>query len=222
MASYFTPDLFDFLAQLRRHNRRDWFLKNKGRYESDVRDPVLRFIADLAPRLRAISPYLVADPRPNGGSLFRIYRDTRFSADKKPYKTHAGMHFPHAKAGNDVHVPGYYFHLEPSGSFLAAGIWRPDAPATYRIRRAIVAAPGRWKKACRGFELEGDRLQRPPHGFPAGHPLMEELKWKDFLVSTALTDREICAAGFLTRFTRECRRMAPLVGFLSEALGLKF
>jgi uncharacterized protein (TIGR02453 family) len=222
MPSHFTPALFDFLSQLRRHNRRNWFLKNKGRYESDVRDPALAFIADIAPRLRAISPYLVADPRPHGGSLFRIYRDTRFSADKKPYKTHTGMHFPHAKAGDDVHVPGYYFHLEPGESFLAAGIWRPDAPTTYRIRRAIVASPQRWKKAHRGFELEGDRLQRPPHGFPASHPMIEDLKWKDFLVSTALTDREICSAGFLARFARECRRMAPLVGFLSEAVGLKF
>ncbi len=222
MDAHFSPRLFEFLEQLRRHNRREWFQKNKPRYEAEARDPALRFITDAGPKLQRISAYLIADPRPNGGSLFRIYRDTRFSADKKPYKTHLGMHFPHAKAPNTVHVPGYYLHLEPENCFLAAGIWRPDTPTLFRIRSAIAARAEQWKKARRRFELEGDRLARPPHGFSATHPLIEDLKMKDYLVSVAFTDREVCGPPFLSRFAAQARAMAPLVGFLSEALGLKW
>src|SRR6202165_1193173 len=89
--SHFTPGLFDFLRQLKKNNNRDWFQKHKARYESEVRDPALRFINDVGPGLKKISPHLVADPRPVGGSLFRINRDIRFSADKSPYKPNLGM-----------------------------------------------------------------------------------------------------------------------------------
>ena len=101
---FFCPELFDFLRQLKRHNNRDWFAKNKQRYEEAVRDPALMFISSFGPHLRKLSPHFVADPRPTRGSLFRIYRDTRFSADKHPYKTHVGIHFSHA-SGKDAHAP---------------------------------------------------------------------------------------------------------------------
>ena len=106
----FQPDLFRFLDALRGNNNREWFQANKERYESDVKGPMLRFIGDFAPRLRQISPRFVADPRPNCGSLFRIYRDVRFSKDKTPYKTNAGAQFRH-QAGKDAHAPGFYLHV---------------------------------------------------------------------------------------------------------------
>src|SRR2546425_889766 len=108
----FAPALFRFLRDLRKNNERDWFLAHKEIYERDVREPALAFISAFAAALRKISPHLVADPRPTGGSLFRIHRDVRFGADKRPYKTHVGIHFCHAGAAG-AHAPGFYLHLQP-------------------------------------------------------------------------------------------------------------
>ena len=124
--SHFTPALFDFLAELAENNNRDWFQANRERYENDVREPMIEFIADFAERLETISQHMVADPRRSGGSMFRIYRDTRFSRDKSPYKTNVGAHFRH-EVGREVHGPGFYLHLQPGHVFAAAGIWRPDS-----------------------------------------------------------------------------------------------
>ena len=120
--AYFTSESFAFLRELSKNNNREWFAANKKRYEAELRDPALRFISDFGPRLNRIAPRLVADPRPVGGSMFRIYRDTRFAADKTPYKTAVGIRFPH-RAASDVHSPGFYLHLEPSEVFVGAGIW---------------------------------------------------------------------------------------------------
>lgn len=102
--AFFTPEVFVFLKQLKRNNDRDWFARNKTRYEECVVKPALAFISEFAPHLYDISPHFIADARPTRGSLFRIYRDTRFSHDKRPYKTHVGIHFSHAK-GKDAHAP---------------------------------------------------------------------------------------------------------------------
>ena len=119
---YFGPELFAFLRALDKNNNREWFQANKKRFERDVRDPMLRFIADFGSQLDKISTRFVADPRPNGGSLFRIYRDVRFSKDKRPYKTNVGAHFRH-QAGKDAHAPGFYFHMEPGEVFGGSGIY---------------------------------------------------------------------------------------------------
>lgn len=220
--TYFTPEMFHFLKQLKRNNRRDWFLRNKPRYETLVREPCLRFIADCAQPLYEISAYLVADPRPQGGSLLRIYRDIRFSHDKRPYKTNVGMHFSHSGARKDIHVPGYYLHLEPDGCFAAAGSWHPDTRSLLRVRQAIVRQPDTWAKARRGLELEGDALSRPPRGFDPNHPFIEDLKFKDFIVSLEFSQAEVCRPRFLAEFLKACRRMSPLVEFLARAQGLKY
>ena len=94
-SAHFTPALFEFLADLAENNRREWFQANKDRYETHVKDALLDFVSDFGERLTGISPHMVADPRPSGGSMFRIYRDVRFSKDKSPYKTNAGVHFRH-------------------------------------------------------------------------------------------------------------------------------
>ena len=103
---HFTPRLFKFLRQLKRNNSRDWFQANKERYIADVQQPMLRFIADFAGPLAKISKQFDADPRPVGGSMFRIHRDVRFSRDKSPYKTHVSAHFRHKATSKDVHGPG--------------------------------------------------------------------------------------------------------------------
>ena len=102
--AFFFLELFDFLRQLKRHNNRDWFAKNKQRYEEAVLDPALLFISSFGPHLRKLSPHFVAAPRPTRGSLFRIYLDTRFSPDKRPFKTHVGIHFSHV-SGKDAYAP---------------------------------------------------------------------------------------------------------------------
>ena len=219
---YFNSRLFLFLRQLRRNNRRAWFLKHKTEYEEFAGQPSLRFIADLRLRLREISPWLVADPKPVGGSLFRIYRDVRFSKDKSPYKTHIGMHFRHASTSESVHGPGVYLHLDPDGCFLAGGVWQPDPRSLARIRDAIAWKADEWRTAKRGLELGGETLSRAPRGYPADHPLVEDLKRKDFVASVDLSEDQICGLRFMADFLRAARKMVPLLQFLSEAEKLRF
>jgi uncharacterized protein (TIGR02453 family) len=219
---YFTPRLFRFLEQLRRNNRRVWFLKHRPEFEEFARQPSLRFITDLRLRLRDISPWLVADPKPNGGSLFRIYRDVRFSKDKSPYKTHVGMNFWHAAASETVHAPGLYLHLEPKSCFLAGGVWQPDARSLARIRDAVAWKPDDWRHAKRGLRLGGDTLTRPPRGYAADHPLIEDLKRRDFVASVDLSPTQVCGGRMMQDFLRAARKMVPLLQFLSEAVKLRF
>lgn len=166
----FTPDLFRFLRDLARHNDQDWFRGQRSRYEADVLDPALDFVSAFGDRLAAISPHFVADARRSGGSVFRIHRDVRFSRDKRPYKTHLGIHFRHRHARRDVHAPGFYLHLEPRRSFVGVGIWRPSTAVAYRVREAIGERPDAWIDATRRppfsetFRLEGETLVRAPAG----------------------------------------------------------
>jgi uncharacterized protein (TIGR02453 family) len=220
--SYFTPQIFVFLSGLRRSNRRPWFLQHKQDYEDWARQPSLRFITDLQFHLRKVSPWLVANPKPVGGSLFRIYRDVRFSKDKSPYKTHIGMNFWHAHASETVHAPGIYFHIEPGQCFLAGGVWHPDPRSLARIRDAIDTKPDPWKKAKRGLDLGGDTLSRPPRGYCADHPLIGDLKRKDFVASIDLSEAQVCGPKLMDDFLRGAQRMTPLLAFLSEALKLRF
>jgi len=215
-----TKRLFQFLRELACNNDRVWFNANKPLYIADVRDPLLAFIAAFAPELAKFAPALVADPRPVGGSLFRIHRDTRFAKDKSPYKTYAGMSFRHAE-GNDVHGPIFYLHLEPGRVFSAAGIWHPPSDGLKLIRDAIVAQPARWKRVARAkaYELDdSERLSRPPRGYDAEHPLIEDLKRKSFTSSASFSEQDACAPGFLGEFTKACRSATPLVAFLAEAV----
>jgi len=225
--SYFGPELFRFLSQLKKNNRRDWFQTNKPRYEQDVRDPLLGFITDFGPRLSKISSHFVADPRPAGGSMFRIYRDTRFSKDKTPYKTMAAAQFRH-QDGKDVHAPGFYLHLEPGNVFVGTGIYHPDNRTLTKIRDAIVDHPDRWRRiiTSRAFKenwaLGGDSLKNPPRGYDPEHPFIEDLKRKDFVTMTELSEEDACAPDFLNRFSKACRQTSPFVEFLTHAVGLSF
>jgi uncharacterized protein (TIGR02453 family) len=227
MARYFAPATFRFLSELAAHNERDWFNANKARYLSDVQEPALQFVADFAPKLAKVSEHFVADPRPQGGSLFRIYRDTRFSKDKTPYKTHVAMRFGH-EAGGDVHAPGFYLHIEPGASYAGAGLWRPEAPLARQIRQAIVDDPVGWKKAAHGkafltrFEPDGDSLARPPQGFDPNHPLIEDLKRKDFIGGTRLEDQLVTSDRLITEFAAITKTAAPYVAFLTRSVGLPF
>ena len=218
--AFFRPELFDLLRQPKRQNNRDCFARNERRYEEAVRVPALLFIGSFGPHLHRLCPHFIANPRPARGSLFRIYRDTRFSPDKRPFKTHVGIHFSHA-SGKDAHAPVFYLHLEPDNCFAAAGVWHPDNSALTRIRMAIAAGPERWAKVRRKLELEGDSLRRPPRGFDPNHRFIEDIKRKDFVASGGLTEAQVCGPRLMLDFAAACRTMLPLVEFTTRALGLE-
>ena len=221
MPAYFTADLFRFLTRLKRNNDRDWFLSHKDEYEKLLRAPALRFITDFAAPLYEITPHLVADPRGSRGSLFRIYRDTRFSADKRPCKTHLAMRFSHR--GKDVHSPGFYLHLEPGGCFAACGLWHPDSPTLLKVRNAIVTRPKEWRKIRKLLNWDdASKLSRPPRGFPCEHEFVEDLKLRDLGTAVDFSDKQVCSPAFMTTFASACRKMSPVGAFLSQAVGLKF
>ena len=221
---YFSTDLFEFLTALCVHNQREWFQKNKERYEALVRDPLLRFIADLSPGLRKINSHMVADASPTGGSVMRIYRDIRFSKDKSPYKTSVAAHFWHDKGKEDA-TPAYYLHLEPGGSLIGAGIWRPDARALKKIRDAIVNDPKRWSQVTSAGELgyckmSGESLHRPPRGYDLNHLFIDDIRRRDFTLGLRLSDKEVVKPDFLEFTLAAFRKTAPFVEFLSKAIGL--
>ena len=220
---YFTKASFAFLNELKANNDRAWFADNKPRYEALIKDPALRLIADFAPHLKKISPHFMATPR----SLFRIYRDTRFSKDKTPYKTHTGIHFRHDRA-KDAYAPGFYFHVEPRQVFVAMGIWHPQSPALRMIREHIVEDPAGWKRASRGkafreaFELEGESLKRAPKGIDPEHPLIDDLKRKDFIGVQRVTQGFATSSDLPKELGAHFKKGAPLVRYLCAALDVPF
>jgi len=226
-AAYFTPDLLHFLSELKSHNNRDWFNANKERYEGSVRDPFLRFVADLAPRLKKISAQFVADPSPVGGSMMRIYRDTRFSKDKTPYKTAVMAHFWHSK-GKEGATPAFYMRLQPGDSSVGGGIWHPEPGALKRIRRAIADDSQTWQRIKEGREfragcgMAGESLKRPPPGFDANHPFIEDIKRKDFATMTPLDDKRVASASIMDGVLGAFETTSPFLEFLTNAVGLKF
>ena len=223
MAPHFTPELFGFLRDLKANNRREWFAANRDRYLQTAEGPLLRFIGDLGPRLKQISPRFVADPRRSGGSMFRIYRDTRFSEDKSPFKTWISARFTHDGRRGEFHVPSFYLHLEPGDCAGGGGIYHPDPLALRRIRDRIVAAPKDWQAVLgHGLEIEGDTLTRVPSGFDPAHRFAADLKRKDHYALTTFTAREVSSTDFLDLYVAACERVAPLVAFLTKALGLRW
>jgi uncharacterized protein (TIGR02453 family) len=223
VAASFTPDLFAFLRDLKRHNTREWFAANKDRYVGAVEAPMLRFIAEFGERLPTISASFVANGRRVGGSLYRIHRDTRFSADKSPYKTWVAAHFRHRAARKGVAAPGFYLHLGPGECWAGGGIYHPDMPTLTRIRQHIVDDSRAWGAVVRaGLEIEGDSLKRAPAGFDAAHRFADDLRRKDFYAGTEFTERQVTSDGFGDAFVDACRGVVPLMKFLTGALDLRW
>jgi uncharacterized protein (TIGR02453 family) len=221
MPIYFTPEFFRFLTRLKRNNDRDWFLAHKEEYIRTVHEPALRFITDFAAPLYEITPHLVADARPSRGSMFRIYRDTRFSHDKRPYKTHVAMRFSHR--GKDVHSPGFYLHLDPAGCFAASGLWHPEPLTLLKVRTAMVDREDEWRRVRELLNWDdASKLSRPPRGFPNDHEFVDDLKLRDLGTSVDFSMKQIHSPKFMTTFAGACRKMSPLAQFLAGALKLPF
>lgn len=223
----FSKATFEFLAELAANNNRAWFDANKARYEALVREPALDFIDAMAPALSVFAPHFRADPRRLGGSLMRVYRDTRFSRIKTPFKTNIGIQFRH-ELGKDVHAPGFYVHVAADECFLAVGCWHPDSDALRRIRERIAEYGDEWFAvrdapafaAC--WTLAGDSLKRPPRGFAAEHPAIDDIRRKDFVAMAPLSAADVTAPD-LVELAGECFAAArPFMKFLCDAVAVQY
>ena len=221
----FPEDLIYFLRDLSKNNNRNWFAENKRRYQSSVVEPVKSFIITMGERLPEISMNFVADPRSNGGSMFRIYRDVRFSKDKRPFKENVGCQFRHI-AGKTAHAPGYYVHIEPDAMFAGGGIWMPPNPILHQIRTAIVEHPDAWSNVLKSAEsfggILGDRLKRVPRDFDPDSPHTEDLKLKSIFIKRDFSTDRISSPEILDTIFDTFAESAPLLRFITQALGLPF
>ncbi|MGD8569979.1 MAG: DUF2461 domain-containing protein [Gammaproteobacteria bacterium] len=224
----FPKDLFQFVKQLAKNNNREWFHANKTRYRESVVQPMTEFVAAMGVRFDRMAIRFVADPRPHGGSMFRIYRDTRFSKDKRPYKQHIACHFRH-EAGKDAHAPGFYVHLEPGSVFFGGGVWKPANPVLEKIRTTIVENPGTWEHIThnstfrkRFGEIQGERLKRPPRGFDKEHPYIEDLKLKSFFVLQHADPELALTPQFIQEVDRAFKAAGPFMKYLLFAMELPF
>jgi uncharacterized protein (TIGR02453 family) len=227
MFSHFDPSLMRFLKALASNNDREWFNDHKQDYEDKVRTPALAFVEQMDHWIHLVSPHYEASTKKVGGSLMRVYRDVRFSKDKSPYKTNVGIQFRH-EVGKDVHAPGFYLHIAPDNIFLGVGTWHPHPDALKAIREHIVSKPGPYQDAIEHkpftehYALAGDKLTRPPKGYDPDHPLIEELKRKDFIALCKLEEKELYADDLCERVASRFGRAQPLQKFLCEASGLRF
>ena len=219
--SCFSADALAFLRALKRNNRREWFKPRKERYETLLRAPTIALVERLAVDLRSFAPDLVASEKV---SLYRIYRDTRFSENKAPYKTHVAAVFP--CRGLPKHQgAGLYFHVSPDEVWIGGGMYAPDTAQLHTVRehiadnvrrlRAIVESPT-FRRAVGA--LEGERLQRTPRGFPKDHEAAEYLRFRQFLAGAEFPPPFATNPRFYHTVVKVFRSVAPLIRFLNEPL----
>ncbi|GAB3505719.1 DUF2461 domain-containing protein [Pseudoxanthomonas daejeonensis] len=228
MSTYFSAASFKFLRGLSRHNDKAWFEAHREDYEAHVRQPFLRLITDLQPGLAAVSPHFRADPRTIGGSLFRIYRDARFSNDKSPYKPWQGARLFHERR-REVPAPSFYVHLQPGESFVGGGLWHPEPDTQRRVRQFILDNPGAWKKTAhapalrRRFELDDSEvLSRAPRGFPADFEFIDDLKHRNWVFTRPLDDAAMTGPRLRKTLETDLAALGPFIDYLCAALDLEF
>lgn len=230
--SRFDPAALRFLRALKRNNDKPWFEANRATYEQAIKLPLQRLAEELDVRFAKLAPEFVAPPK---RALFRIHRDVRFSKDKSPYKTHAALWVFHRDAGRGVGREahggaGFYFHLEPGASAVAAGYWMPPRPALTVIRERLaedhrpfaklVTAPG-FRRRFGGLtdDEAGVRLTRVPRGFAPDHPGAHWLRFNSFTTSRQLTDAEALSPKLVDAIMRDFAALLPMVRWLNGALG---
>lgn len=222
----FSRDTFSFLAGLTMNNERAWFEAHRDDYEKSVLTPAMAFITEMDEVVRSISPHYRGVAKKLGGSLMRIYRDTRFGHDKTPYKTNIGIQFRHESA-NDVHAPGWYVHLDLNECFVGAGAWHPEPADLLKIRLSHAEHPEAWSKALAlatksGLRSAGESLQKSPKGFDPAHPLAEEIRRKDFLLTANLDPELFLGRELIPELQKRFQTTAPYMAALCGALGAAF
>jgi uncharacterized protein (TIGR02453 family) len=216
----FTPKTLAFLRALKRNNDREWFHARKDQYEAHVRGPMIAFVEQLAVDFRKFAPEMTADPKV---SLFRPWRDTRFSEDKAPLKTNVAAVFPDRRLGR-MNGAGLYFEVAPGWVWMGGGIYAPSGPQLQAVRdhiarrykdlRAIVGS--RSFTAMGG--LKGERLSRVPRGFDKDHPAADYLQFKQFLGSREEPAVFATRSDFYKQLLATFKTLAPLCAFLNEPL----
>lgn len=228
MPTYFSTASFRFLRALARHNEREWFHAHKPDFEAHVREPFQRLLTDLQPALATVSTHYRADPKPVGGSLFRIQRDTRFANDKSPYKSWQGARLFHERR-RQVPAPSFYLHLQPGNCFVGAGLWHPEPPTLRRVRHFILDNPGSWKAAAHGRKLrarfrldDSEMLTRRPRGFPDDFAFAADLRRKNFVALRTIGDATMAGPRLRSVLETDLVVLAPLVDYLCAGLDLDF
>jgi uncharacterized protein (TIGR02453 family) len=228
----FRSEALTFLRGLKRNNRRDWFEARRDEYVRELLEPMKALVEELDVRFADLAPEFVGDPK---RSMFRIYRDVRFSKDKSPYKTHAALWIYHRAPGRGVGKEidggaGFYLHVEPGGSLVAGGLWMPPRPSLAKVRARFEDDLAGWERAVRAGafrrrfgkltdEEEGILLKRLPRGYAEGHPAERWLRYNSFTVHRSYSDAEILSPKLPDRAMRDFGLMVPLCRWLNRALG---
>lgn len=227
----FRPAAVTFLRALARNNKREWFEANRERYETEVKRPLQVLVEEIDARLGEVAPEIVGNPK---RSIFRIYRDVRFSKDKSPYKTNAAAWFYHRDAGHAVGTAavhggaGFYFQIAPRECIVAGGIWMPPPEALKTLRQAIANDHEELRSILqqpafrRAFGTLSDEavLKRTPRAFDPDHPAADLLRYKSFTVSGDLTEAEILSPKLPDIVAKKFGTMLPLIRWLNRVLGL--
>jgi uncharacterized protein (TIGR02453 family) len=217
----FPAEGLNFLRRLKRNNRREWFLQNKQTYEEFVRQPMIDLVIALAPEFASFAPEIVASPKV---SLYRIYRDTRFSKDKSPYKTHVAAGFSHRGLEKNQGA-GFYLHITPSEFLIGGGLYSPQTDDLAAVRQHIALHHRQLASILNRREfrrlfggLSGEQLMRVPRGFPADHAAADLLRHKQFLAARLLPSKIVTTPQFGNIVLETFRVLHPLLRFLNEPI----
>jgi len=228
----FSAATLGYLRNLKRHNERPWFEAHRAEYEGDVKAPMRELIEEMDVRLAHLAPEIIGDPK---RSMFRIYRDIRFSTDKSPYKTHASCWFYHRDGTRGVGREaagggaGFYFQIAPGDSFTGGGMWMPPREALIKLRDAIAEDPESFAKIATDKRVmrrfggldEEAMLRRVPRGFAPDHPGARWLKFQSFVTGRALSDAQAVSARLPALLETDFKLMVPLVRWINQVLGLR-
>lgn len=218
---YFRPEALTFLRNLARHNDRAWFTPRKPVFEAELKEPMLAAIRKITEAMLSFAPNHV---RPAEKCIFRIYRDTRFSSDKRPYKTHVAAWWTHQGLGKTSGA-GYYFHVSPKELIIAAGSYMPEKEQLAAIRHWLLDNHGDFRKLIRSpkvrrtfEEFEGNALTRPPKGFPKDHPALDLIQCRQWGLAATLPASEALKPSLSATIIRHFRIAAPIVDALNTPI----
>lgn len=228
----FRPEALTFLRGLKRHNAKPWFEEHRPAYEREILVPLKLLAEELDVRFAKLAPEFVAPPK---RALFRIHRDVRFSRDKSPYKTHAALWVFHRDAGRgvgrDAHGgAGFYFHLEPGASMVAAGFWMPPRPLLGVLREKLVEDQRAFERIVKApafvtrfgglsDDEPGVRLTRVPRGYAPDHAAAHWLRFNSFTASRGMSDADATSPKLVDTIMKDYAALLPLVRWLNGALG---
>ena len=215
-------EALSFLSKLEKNNNRDWFLANKKEY-TETRRLVLESVEELIKGIHSFDKDIIGIEASK--SMFRINRDVRFSANKNPYKNNMGAYF--SKGGKNSIFSGYYFHIQPGNSFIAAGVWMPESKILNAIRQEIHFNHETFRKILKNKklvesfgEIQGDQLKTAPKGYEKDHPAIDLLRYKSLVLMRHFSDKELTDKDFIKTCVSHYKNSAPFIQFINEAIAL--